>query len=123
MQVSIKNILSFSPPQSVEVMVGSTVLGQGTYYKAQQFIKHERYNNPDFANDIALILVQGSIQFNQNVRPISYSSRDVSPGAHVIATGWGLTSVSTSTWKQMNARKYFHIIRINYKIVCISFNT
>lgn len=90
--------MSFSPPQIVEVMVGSTVLGQGTYYKAQQFIKHEQYNDPEFANDIGLILIQGSMQFNQNVKPISYSNRDVSPGAYVIATGWGLTSVSTSTW-------------------------
>lgn len=61
-------------------MVGSTILGQGTYYKAEQFIAHERYDTRKFAYDIALIRVQGSIQLNSNVQPIAYSKTDISPG-------------------------------------------
>lgn len=77
-------------------MVGSTVLGQGTYYKAERYVKHQQYNKPPFAYDIGLIRVQGSLQFNNNVQPISISNRQVPPGTNVIATGWGRLVVSAS---------------------------
>lgn len=70
-------------------MVGSNVMGSGTYYKAERAIINEGYSDPPYANDIALVRIEGSLQLNDNVQPISYSNKDVSPGTEVQTTGWG----------------------------------
>lgn len=49
----------------------------GTYYKIKRFSAHSQYNKPSFAYDIALVKVQGKIQFNENVKPIRYTADEV----------------------------------------------
>jgi len=76
--------------KNLEVFVGSNDLRSGgTYYKVEKYITHEKYNQPSFANDIAVIRVQGSITFNDKVQPIEYSSEEVPDGAVLQLTGWG----------------------------------
>lgn len=81
--------------KNLEVYVGSNdVKKGGTYYKVEKFFTHEKYNQPNFANDIAVIRVQGSITFNDKVQPIVYSSEEVPDGAALQLTGWGRLRVS-----------------------------
>lgn len=82
-------------PQSLEVFVGSIDLKNGgVYYQVEKLIAHEKYNRPPFANDIALIRVQSTIQFNENVQPIELLREEVADGAELQLTGWGRLSVS-----------------------------
>lgn len=80
----------------MEIYVGSNdlLLKDGTYCKASQIIAHKQYNQPNFANDIAVIRVRGSIIFTDKVQPIEYSSEKVPDGAVVQLTGWGAWQVS-----------------------------
>lgn len=74
-------------------MVGSNVLEQGTYYKAEKFIPHEKYKYPEYAFNIGLIRVQGALQLNQNVQPIKLSTKDIEADVDGIATAWGPVSI------------------------------
>lgn len=82
---------------NVRVLVGTNDLKSGgTTYKALKSIIHKNYNRPiRLAKDIALIQVE-TIQFNDKVQPIKYSSNSVKAGANVQTTGWGRLGVSIS---------------------------
>lgn len=89
------------------ILVGTNDLNSGgTYYTPEAFEKHENHNHPRFANDVAVIRVKGTIQFNDLVQPIEYSPDEVPNGADVQLTGWGRLSV----------RPQFHIEE--YTFVC-----
>lgn len=82
-------------PSSIEIMVGSQNLNEpGTYYKTEKYIKHEKHNQPIYANDIAVLRVEGSIEFNDKVKPIELSSEEVPDGSDLQLTGWGRLSVN-----------------------------
>lgn len=79
----------------VEILVGTNDLKNGgTYYKVEKFIAHNEYNRPQFANDIAVIKLQNTIQFNEKVKPIELMRDEVPDGAELELTGWGRLSVS-----------------------------
>ena len=81
--------------QNLEIYVGSNDLKNGgTYYKIEKFKAHEEYNTPSFANDVAVIRVQGEIALNDKVKTIEYSSEEVPDGALLQLTGWGRLQVS-----------------------------
>lgn len=87
--------LSNKHPSYTQILVGTNDLRNGTeYYRAERFILHESYNKPQFAYDIALIEVNGTIVFNDRVQPIKPSPEDVPEGADVQLTGWGRLAVS-----------------------------
>lgn len=57
------------------MLVGTNDLNEGgTYYQAKEFFVHSLFNQPLFANDIALILIDGSIKFSDKVKAIDYDS-------------------------------------------------
>lgn len=75
---------------ALEILVGTNDLSNGgTYYKVERYVTHEEYRW--FANDIAVIRVQGKIEFNNHVQPISISPafNDIKDGDELILTGWG----------------------------------
>ncbi|XP_055321233.1 transmembrane protease serine 9-like [Sitodiplosis mosellana] len=85
-------------PTNLEIYVGSNDLKSGgTYYKADKIIAHKQYNKPNFANDIAVIRVQGSITFSDRIQAIEYSSEEVPDGAVLQLTGWGSLQVGGAT--------------------------
>lgn len=53
-------------------------------------IKHPEYVGSIFANDIALVRLNGKVTFTEYVRPACLDDQDVPPGK-LIASGWGLT--------------------------------
>lgn len=74
--------------------MGSNKLSRGgTYYSISKSIKHESYDNPIFAYDIAVLQVNGSIEFNEKVQPIKLSAEEVPEGSEAQLTGWGRLSV------------------------------
>ncbi|XP_055301508.1 chymotrypsin-1-like [Sitodiplosis mosellana] len=75
--------------ENLEVYVGSNdwKIG-GTSYRVAEIIVHEELSS-FFANDIAVIRVQGSITLNDKVQTIEYSSEEVPDGAVLQLTGWG----------------------------------
>lgn len=76
-------------------MVGTNDLQTGGQrYKVKELITHEQYNQPEFANDIGLVRIDGRIEFNENVQPIKYSDKFVEDGTRLITTGWGRLSVT-----------------------------
>lgn len=86
----------------MSVVVGTNDLKSGgTRYKIEKFVGHEKYDKPEFANDIALIRVDGEIKFNDKVQPIKYSNKFVEADADVDIFGWGKISSShgpTGPW-------------------------
>ncbi|KAG4079529.1 hypothetical protein HA402_005226 [Bradysia odoriphaga] len=52
-------------------MVGTNDLRSGRKrYEADRLISHELYNDTERTNDIALVEVKGSFEFNEKVQPI-----------------------------------------------------
>lgn len=46
----------------------------GKYYQSKKFFGHEKFNEPNFANDIALILLDGEITFDDKVKLIELAT-------------------------------------------------
>lgn len=76
-------------------MVGTIDLkSSGTRYEVENFIRHEEYDKPEFANDIAMIRVKGEIKFNDKVQPIKYSDKFIIGDTYVDMFGYGKLKVS-----------------------------
>lgn len=73
------NIICISQAaENLRILVGTNDLREGgTYYNVEKLIRHQNYNSPSFANDIALIKIVGEIDFNDKVQPIEVASEDV----------------------------------------------
>lgn len=90
----------------IEILVGTNKLSSGGMrYKVKKTIKHEfffmpEYLDPDVTYDIALIMVQTPIQFNNKVQPIKYSIEEVGENENLRVYGWGSLSVSISNIDQ-----------------------
>lgn len=59
-------------------------------FTAANVIKHPGYVGSIFANDIALVRLNGKVNFTPFVRPACLDDQDVAP-QKLIASGWGLT--------------------------------
>lgn len=66
----------------------------GERYRVQHAIPHEDYNNPEFANDIAVIRLAMPIEFNEKVQPIHFSMIPVPVHTDLKVFGFGRLSVS-----------------------------
>lgn len=65
-------------PKEVTVLVGTNDLSKGgERYKVNKLIPHDDYRDFRIGEDIELILVEGSIKFNNRVKSIEYSSTPV----------------------------------------------
>uniref|UniRef100_A0A182M3B2 Peptidase S1 domain-containing protein n=1 Tax=Anopheles culicifacies TaxID=139723 RepID=A0A182M3B2_9DIPT len=53
-----------------------------------------RLRIPAFHNDIALVKLKSTIQYNDVVQPIAYSERELPENATLTLTGWGLLSAT-----------------------------
>lgn len=81
----------------MDILVGTNDLESGgIYYKPKTYIQHEDYGRiiSRYANDIAVIRLEQSIEFNEKIQPIEYSVEEVPPGSVVTLTGWGRLHVS-----------------------------
>lgn len=77
--------------QNIEIIVGTNKLQSGgSRYKIDKPIIHEEFGNPPFSHDLALVRLQSSLQFSDNVKPIKYSKKVVKAGSNLQVSGWGL---------------------------------
>lgn len=77
-------------------MVGTNDLKTGgKFYKIEKYIAHEDHGDfvSTYYNDIAVLRVQESIEFNDKVQPIEYSPEQVAPDSLLTITGWGMDEV------------------------------
>ena len=77
-----------------QVLAGTTNSNDrkhGQLIKVKSYIIHSGYNS--YANDIALIFLDGSLAYNNYVAPINIPKSSFS-GSSAIVAGWGLTEPS-----------------------------
>lgn len=64
-------------PENVEIIVGTIDLKNGgKAYQSKKFFAHEKHDSPRFSNDIALILINEEIKFDDKVEPIDLATED-----------------------------------------------
>ncbi|XP_055321366.1 chymotrypsin-1-like [Sitodiplosis mosellana] len=86
----------------ITVFVGSNKLsGNGAHYGIKKSKIHEKYDNPAFAYDIAVLVVKGEIDFNEKVQPIGLSAYEIPEGSVAQLTGWRRLSNSGSVPDQL----------------------
>lgn len=62
----------------MEILVGTNdVINGGTRYNISRIISHSGHDKPYFANDIALIRIDGEIAFNEKVQAIQLAPHDI----------------------------------------------
>lgn len=67
-----------------QMLVGTNDLDNGgTYYEAESYEQHESFDDPAFSNDVAVIRVKGSIEFNDRVQPIKLGKEEVPNNSEV----------------------------------------
>lgn len=110
-------------PSSVQILVGTNSLsGGGQKYQPEKFIMHEKYNQPQFANDIALIKLNGQIEFNERVKPIELGKDEVEDGVELKLTGWGRIRVSILYSKYTYSPVFVFGFRVFYRFILHLFN-
>lgn len=79
---------------SLLVLVGAVnLITDGDIYGIQQAVNHPQYNYATLKNDISLIQLNSSLEWNEYVRSIPMSSRFIDGGARTKTSGWGITEV------------------------------
>lgn len=67
---------------------------------ASKAIVHEKYNNPPYNNDIALIKLNHPLEFSETIQPVKLSQiQDKFNGRIVTVSGWGATEIGFSSDK------------------------
>ncbi|XP_017881913.1 trypsin-1-like [Ceratina calcarata] len=73
----------------------STTETETQVFKAEKVIKHSGYSTTNYNNDIALVKLNDSIQFEGKMRPVCLPERAKTfAGMNGIVTGWGATAES-----------------------------
>ena len=57
----------------------------------KKFIKHEKFDPDTFKNDIALIQLNGTVEFNEHIQPICISRHSPIKRQKCVIAGWGVT--------------------------------
>ncbi len=71
--------------------VTTTVQETEREYFPQRFLLHEEYNEATLDNDIALIELNETIEYNEEIAPVCLPTDQPSVGAICTTTGWGET--------------------------------
>ncbi|CAH2100317.1 unnamed protein product [Euphydryas editha] len=78
---------------TMSVVVGTNrLLSGGKKYSVNKIIVHEDYDGLLIINDVSVVQVVGTIEFNDRVKPIKMPDEDTLGGADLILTGWGRLS-------------------------------
>lgn len=88
--------------------VGDCVAGGGSAYPNDNYKLHEKYDEDEISNDIALVKLNGEIKFEINVRRVSLM-RDSPYEKYAKVAGWGYTDVSIKQNKI-----YFHYLHYHH---------
>ncbi|XP_037898803.1 chymotrypsin-1-like [Glossina fuscipes] len=89
--------------EKIKILTGTQELKNctGRYYFVDRIIKHCSYNNPAYANDIALIHLNETIEFNEHTQPVDLNTAPLKEGDELILTGWGTLSLGGEVPKKL----------------------
>lgn len=74
-------------------------------FRVKQIIQHPDYHPNTYANDIALMFVEGTVQETNGVSPACVTRDMYQPGENCVTIGWGLTQQGIRMQIMKNARK------------------
>lgn len=77
-------------------------------YNVEKLIKHKRYASGLFGDDIGLIRVEGTIEFNSLVQPIEYSKEKVEANSTLQLSNYDFVSVRTMTFGYLTLSFHIH---------------
>uniref|UniRef100_A0A1I8MNW1 Peptidase S1 domain-containing protein n=1 Tax=Musca domestica TaxID=7370 RepID=A0A1I8MNW1_MUSDO len=93
--ITASHCVAGAKPEKLKVLTGAYNLKNhtGKYYFADRIVMHCSYNNPAYANDIALIHLNRSIEFDEHTKAVEYDSEPLKDGDELVLTGWGTLSL------------------------------
>ncbi|CAF1474984.1 unnamed protein product [Rotaria sordida] len=71
----------------------------------ERIFTHAGYNNQTLENDIAILQLAESVQFNKYVQPACLPGPDPKPNADVVILGWGAIQVGGSPYHELKQTK------------------
>lgn len=81
-------------PNAWKVLIGTNCLNSGgSIHTTDTIIMHEKHDNKNRTNDIALLHMTSPIEFTEKVQPIELNEDVITPGTKLQAFGWGRTEV------------------------------
>ncbi|XP_033349426.1 trypsin-2-like [Bombus vosnesenskii] len=86
-----------SSPSQYTIRIGSSHKDLGTPYGIKNIIRHPRYNARTIDFDVALLEINGTVEFGTNVQPIKPANTELLPNKMVNVTGWGALTEGGST--------------------------
>lgn len=100
-------------PNAIRLRVGSTRRDSGgRIVRVANVTVHERYGQPRFDNDIAVLRLASPLTFTNAIRAIRLPQpRQAVPLVRLTVTGWGLTAVSyihSILWMSLQAGQPHH---------------
>jgi len=89
--------MSISKPP-VQVLLGAVNLNEPDFlaqkYHVKSWIQHPEYSTATVYNDIALIELDRTVKFSENIQPACLNTKSDIPEFGLEITGWGATSNS-----------------------------
>lgn len=80
--------------KSIDVVVGTTKWRTGgDHYKPLKLIPHDLFGKVESGYDIGLIKLEKPLVFNERVRDIKYSAKELPANQKLTVSGWGRLSV------------------------------
>lgn len=85
-------------PERLYIATGSNLWEVPKRRYFADFIQmHPHYNDPDYYNDIALIRVNETIEFDESTQPVGLGEHPLQEGDELVLTGWGSTELYGET--------------------------
>ncbi|XP_013107702.1 chymotrypsin-2 [Stomoxys calcitrans] len=93
--ITASHCVAGAKPEKLKILTGAQNLknNTGNYYYADRIVMHCSYNNPAYANDIALIHLNSSIEFDNHTKAVEYNNEPLKDGDELVLTGWGTLSL------------------------------
>ncbi|KAJ1970231.1 hypothetical protein IWQ62_000058 [Dispira parvispora] len=89
------------PVLSLGVVVGTIYNSSEHVLAVKEVIVHEDFNITDYKNDIALVKLATSLEFNDNVQPIAIDNTTPVEYQSVFAEGWGKQTADATSGSQI----------------------
>lgn len=71
---------------------GSSHIDNGILVDIDKYLKHPDYDNQNFNNDIAVVILKDNITYSVNAQPIALPTAEVLPEVCALVSGFGTTS-------------------------------
>lgn len=100
----------------------SFIRDQKNLQQVKRGIVHPNYNQTSLVNDIALVELVNSLQFNARVQPIQLHEDFIGDGFNAIASGWGKSNVRNKILIIFMEKLYLRFIQVYCLLYISGFN-